>query len=73
MPMLSRGDMRAKYHLTGNVCTDCLCACYCMPCDLMQQDKEAKFHEPSALMEQPRGQEGMVYEAQQRDPAFHHG
>lgn len=26
-------------------CTDCLCACCCGPCDLVQQDKEAEFRE----------------------------
>jgi hypothetical protein len=26
-------------------CTDCLCACFCTPCDLIQQDKEAEFRE----------------------------
>jgi hypothetical protein len=71
--MLNRGDMRAKYHLNGNACTDCLCAWCCMPCDLTQQDKEAAFREQSALMGQPGRVGGMEYVAQQRDPAFHHG
>ncbi|KAF2020139.1 PLAC8-domain-containing protein [Aaosphaeria arxii CBS 175.79] len=45
LPMINRGDMRAKYHLQGNGCKDCLCACFCTPCDVTQQDKESEFRE----------------------------
>jgi hypothetical protein len=75
MPMLNRGDMRAKYHLTGNGCQDCACACCCTPCDVTQQDKEAEFREEQnkPLMGQP-GKEGvMEYVVQVQNPAFHHG
>tara|TARA_R110002003_G_scaffold111_17_gene9532 strand:- start:7776 stop:8000 length:225 start_codon:yes stop_codon:yes gene_type:complete len=74
MPMLNRGDMRAKYHLNGNACTDCLCACCCTPCDVTQQDKESAFREQQnkPLLTQP-GKEGMMnYAPQQQNPAFHH-
>jgi hypothetical protein len=74
MPMLNRGDMRAKYHLNGNACTDCLCACCCTPCDVTQQDKESVYREQQnkPLLSQP-GKEGMMnYAPQQQNPAFHH-
>lgn len=72
-PMLNRGDMRAKYHLEGNGCTDCLCACCCTPCDITQQDKEAQFREEQnrPLMAQPDKVGGMTYAPQQQNPAFH--
>ncbi|KAH7093630.1 PLAC8 family-domain-containing protein [Paraphoma chrysanthemicola] len=74
MPMLSRGDMRAKYHLKGNGCTDCLCACCCTPCDVTQQDKESAFREEQnrPLLNQPGKEGAMQYAAQPQNPAFHH-
>ncbi|KAF1810749.1 PLAC8-domain-containing protein, partial [Eremomyces bilateralis CBS 781.70] len=45
LQMMQRGEMRSKYQLQGGGCKDCLCACCCTPCDLVQQDKEAEFRE----------------------------
>ncbi|KAF2027325.1 hypothetical protein EK21DRAFT_114953 [Setomelanomma holmii] len=74
MPMLSRGDMRAKYHIKGNGCTDCLCACCCTPCDVTQQEKESTYREEQnkRLLAQPGKEAMMNYAPQQQDPAFHH-
>ncbi|KAF2435470.1 hypothetical protein EJ08DRAFT_729960 [Tothia fuscella] len=41
--MLQRGDIREKYGLKGNSCTDCLCAGFCTPCALTQCDKEVEY------------------------------
>jgi hypothetical protein len=77
LSMLSRGDMRAKYHLKGNAWGDCLCACCCGPCDLVQQDKEVAFREEQKkpMLGQPGKQDTMNYavQQQQQNPAFHHG
>ncbi|KAF2250060.1 PLAC8-domain-containing protein [Trematosphaeria pertusa] len=84
LPWINRGDMRAKYHLKGNGCTDCLCACCCTPCDMVQQEKEVIYRENQPLMQQP-GKEHMnyaqqqyapqqqQYAPQQQQPHFHHG
>ena len=42
---MNRSEMRARYNLEGNLCTDLLCACCCNCCDLIQQDKEAEYRE----------------------------
>lgn len=77
MPMLTRGDMRAKYRLQGNGCTDCLCACCCTACDVTQQEKESEYREaeskPTMWMAQPGKEASMDYAPQQQNPAFHHG
>jgi Cys-rich protein (TIGR01571 family) len=74
LPMMRRGDIRAKYHLKGNGCGDCLCACCCTPCDLTQQDKEVTYREESKhlLQPQPGKQDGMHYAQQPQQPHFHH-
>ena len=75
LPLMNRGDMRAKYNLTGNGCKDCLCACCCGPCDLMQQDKEAEHREEQGkpLLNQPGKADTMNYapQWQQQQPHFH--
>lgn len=43
--MMQRGEIRKRYGLSGNGCTDCLMACCCGPCDLVQQDKEIEARE----------------------------
>lgn len=48
--MFGRSEIRRKYNLTGNSCTDCLCACCCAPCDLTQQEKESAFRENERLL-----------------------
>ncbi|KAH8712130.1 PLAC8 family-domain-containing protein [Phaeosphaeriaceae sp. PMI808] len=74
MPMLNRGDLRAKHHLKGNACTDCLCACCCMPCDITQQDKEAEYREEAnkKLFAQPGKEGSMQYVPQQQGVGVHH-
>lgn len=84
LPLLNRGDMRTRYNLTGNGCKDCLCACCCSPCDLMQQDKEAGHREKQGkpLLGQPGKADTMNYvpQWQQQQPHWeqqpshsHHG
>ncbi|KAF2704682.1 PLAC8-domain-containing protein [Pleomassaria siparia CBS 279.74] len=74
LPMISRGDMRAKYHLKGNGCKDCMCACCCGPCDLTQQDKESTWRENQRdkMNSQPAKVEYMQYQ-QQYPPQQQHG
>ena len=80
MPLLNRGEVRAKYNLTGNDCKDCLCACCCAPCDLMQQDKEVAHREQGKpLLDQPGRADAMNYKPQwqqqhqfqQQQPHYH--
>src|SRR5689334_19736482 len=61
--MMQRGEIRQKYGLKGNGCTDCLMACCCTPCDLTQQDKEVKTREEKMglISQQPAAHEGMHY------------
>jgi len=65
LQMMQRGEVRSKYGLKGDGCTDCLCACCCVPCDLVQQDKEAQFREQgrAAVTQQPGKVEAMSYGA----------
>ncbi|CAI6334185.1 unnamed protein product [Periconia digitata] len=67
LPWISRADMRAKYGLEGNGCKDCLCACCCGPCDMVQQSKEAEFREDKVrlVQGQPGKNGGMYYAPQQ--------
>jgi len=43
--VMQRSDIRSKYNLEGSMLTDCLRACCCGCCDLIQQEKEAAFRE----------------------------
>jgi len=62
MQMMQRGEIRERYGLTGNGCTDCLCACCCGPCDLVQQDKEIDQREKAQLIQvQPTKADQMQY------------
>jgi len=69
--MQSRSEVRKKYNLTGNECTDCLCACFCCCCDLVQQDKEAAYWEAQRARQpietQPKTGAQMIY---QPPPAY---
>jgi hypothetical protein len=62
--MKQRGKVRQEYGLKGNGCTDCLMACCCTPCDLMQQDKEVKQREgekQAYVSQQPARHREMAY------------
>jgi hypothetical protein len=77
LAMISRGDMRTRYNLEGDQLKDCLCAFCCLPCDLIQQDKETQYQEEQKqpfLNQQPPGQSQMEYKppVQQNQP-FHEG
>jgi Cys-rich protein (TIGR01571 family) len=64
-PMMNRGEIRARYRLNGNVCTDCLCACCCKPCDQIQRDKEITSREEQRFLGlQPSTVVGMHYHVQ---------
>jgi Cys-rich protein (TIGR01571 family) len=43
--MMSRGDVRGRYHIAGNGCTDCMSACCCGPCELTQEHLEIEEEE----------------------------
>ncbi|OAL45639.1 PLAC8-domain-containing protein [Pyrenochaeta sp. DS3sAY3a] len=75
LSMISRGDMRAKYHLSGSTAKDCLCAFCCLHCDIAQQDKEVTYREAERrpLMTQPVTEAGMEYKPQEQQPQFHQG
>lgn len=74
LPMINRGEIRAKYHLEGSACKDCLCALCCTPCDITQQEKEVEYREKQPMLtEQPGKVENMQYSQQQQQPQFHHG
>lgn len=65
LPLLNRGEVRADYGLTGNGCKDCLCACCCAPCDLLQQEKEVAYRQQGKpLLDQPGKVDAMNYEPQ---------
>lgn len=42
---LQRSDLRNKHNLRGSGCTDCLSACCCPECDIIQVEKEAERRE----------------------------
>ncbi|RFU25880.1 hypothetical protein B7463_g10459, partial [Scytalidium lignicola] len=45
LPMvLQRHDIKERFNLDGDFPVDCLKACCCGCCDLIQQDKEAAYH-----------------------------
>jgi len=50
---ISRGELRRKYNIKGDGCTDCLCASFCLPCDLVQQDKELENRSQPVVATQP--------------------
>ncbi|KAH6621734.1 PLAC8 family-domain-containing protein [Boeremia exigua] len=66
LPLLNRGEVRAEYGLNGNGCKDCLCACCCAPCDLLQQEKEVEHREAQRrpLLDQPGKVDAMNYAPQ---------
>ncbi|KAE9974919.1 hypothetical protein EG327_008623 [Venturia inaequalis] len=72
--LMGRGEIREKYNLKGNGCTDCLCACCCMPCDLVQQEKEIVNQEATNLINvQPNkleAQNQMAYPQQQQPQQY---
>jgi len=62
-----RGNIRSKYDIEGDNCTDCLVAWCCCCCGLMQSEKETI--DRSAQMTQQQGyqpQQKMDYQPQQQ-------
>jgi Cys-rich protein (TIGR01571 family) len=43
--IFSRGDVRTRYGIDGNGCTDCLAAACCMPCEITQESLEIEEEE----------------------------
>jgi Cys-rich protein (TIGR01571 family) len=44
-PFFRRSDIRTLYDIRGNVMGDCLRACFCMPCTLIQNEKEVLYRQ----------------------------
>jgi Cys-rich protein (TIGR01571 family) len=42
-PFFTRGDIRRKFSLKGDVLGDCLRSCCCMCCSLIQNEKEVVY------------------------------
>jgi len=71
--MMQRGEVRSKYHLKGDGCTDCLCGFCCQPCTQVQQNKEVEDWESQrsqTTSQQPGKVETMNYITPQ--PVPHH-
>lgn len=64
---MQRSDIRHKYNLEGNCCTDILKACCCGCCDIIQQDKEVADREgkQGAVEQQYQAPGGMAYPVKQ--------
>ncbi|KAH7921872.1 PLAC8-domain-containing protein [Leucogyrophana mollusca] len=43
----TRGALRARRHIEGNPCNDCLAAFFCTPCELTQESRELGCEENS--------------------------
>jgi Cys-rich protein (TIGR01571 family) len=43
--IFSRGDVRERYGVRGNACTDCLASACCGPCELTQENLEIEEEE----------------------------
>jgi len=66
---MQRADLRAKYNLQGDCLTDIAAACCCGLCDLVQQEKEAKYqgqHHAAAVKQPYQPQSGMAYPGQEQ-------
>lgn len=55
---LQRSDLRNKHNLQGNGYTDCLSACCCPMCDMVQVEKESQRLE----LEQDPGNQALGYQ-----------
>ncbi|TFK23010.1 PLAC8-domain-containing protein [Coprinopsis marcescibilis] len=44
---MSRGETRTRYNIKGSGCGDCCTACFCTPCDLVQESREIELEEQS--------------------------
>jgi len=62
MLVLQRHEVKTRYGLTGDFPIDCLRACCCGCCDLIQQDKEVEYQtllNPALTTTQPTVQQEM--------------
>jgi len=65
--MMQRHDIRSRYRLQGDGAMDFLKACCCACCDLIQQEKESRYHALNQtemmVTAQPEKNDGMAYGA----------
>ncbi|EAU82184.2 hypothetical protein CC1G_11374 [Coprinopsis cinerea okayama7 len=45
--MMNREKIRSRYSIRGGGCGDCLTACCCTPCELVQESRELELEEQS--------------------------
>ncbi|KAF8325756.1 PLAC8 family-domain-containing protein [Cantharellus anzutake] len=43
--MIGRREVRKRYNIEGNLCTDCLTQCFCSPCSITQESREIELEE----------------------------
>ncbi|KAF1966054.1 hypothetical protein BU23DRAFT_487819 [Bimuria novae-zelandiae CBS 107.79] len=58
---MQRSDIRTKYQLGGNSCTDCIRGCLCTPCDLIHQEKECVYQKEKIVEHEPGRVQHMHY------------
>jgi len=51
MELLNRGDVRRRYHITGNGCSDCCAAWACSPCSMTQIDAQIRDEEVFLMLQ----------------------
>ncbi|KAF2096684.1 PLAC8-domain-containing protein [Rhizodiscina lignyota] len=74
LQFMQRGELRRRYNIDGNGCTDCLCSTCCGCCDIIQQDKEMKNRETQPILDaEPKRNEGMHYAPQDQPPTYQNG
>jgi len=59
---MKRGEIRDRFGIEGNGCTDCLVSCFCQPCSLAQMNMELK--ERAATGGMPPAAQGYVQQQQ---------
>jgi len=52
--IIQRGEVRRHFDVVGDGCTDCLTACCCYPCALVQDYREIKGTEVEAYRHEQR-------------------
>jgi Cys-rich protein (TIGR01571 family) len=48
--MFKRAEIRQRFDIPGDGCTDCLLSCFCQPCALAQMSTELKDRSAAALL-----------------------